>query len=241
MAYLTCQGLTKEYLIGGVPVPVLNGIDLALEPGEFVAVMGQSGSGKSTLLHCLGLLETPTAGEICLAGCSVGDLSDREKACLRWKSIGFVFQFFYLVPGLTVWENVLLPLLIGGKKAGRFPHSQQDRQVLQMLQRVGLEHRLHHKPAQLSGGEQQRAAIARALINNPALLLLDEPTGNLDSATSEDILALFSDICCRDRITTLMVTHSQQAAAHCSRIIHIRDGRISETGCREFSIRRFDL
>jgi putative ABC transport system ATP-binding protein len=221
LSYISCSGLTKVYMNSGLPVPVLKGVNLSIEKGKNTAIMGQSGSGKSTLLHCLGLLETPTEGEILLDNKSTARLTDREKANLRRNTMGFVFQSFYLVPGLTVFENVLLPMLIHNKKTDR------DKKAAQMLQNVGLAHRLHHKPAQLSGGEQQRVAIARALVNDPALLLLDEPTGNLDSETGEDVLSLIFDICINGGITMVMVTHSEQAAQRCGRVITIRDGKIT--------------
>ena len=217
---IICSDLTKNYDTDGLTVPVLQGISLGIEQGTFTAIMGQSGSGKSTLLHCLGLLETPTGGEILLCGQDTGRMSDRQKADFRRETIGFVFQSFYLVAGLTVLENVLLPLLISRKIKNR------QVQAASLLERVGLGHRLQHRPAQLSGGEQQRVAIARALANRPGLLLLDEPTGNLDSETGAAVLALFEDICRTDGVTTVMVTHSQEAAGRCDRVIHIRDGQI---------------
>ena len=222
MAAISCKDLTKEYEGGGEPVPVLKGVSLSVDEGEFVAIMGQSGSGKSTLLHCLGLLETPTAGDVTILGRCAAGLNDRQRADLRRDAMGFVFQSFYLVPGLTVFENVLLPMLIRRRREGR------DRRAAQLLDRVGLGHRLHHRPSQLSGGEQQRVAIARALANSPAMLLLDEPTGNLDSETGERVLALLAEINKNEGVTTLMVTHSMEAAGRCGRVITIRDGRVAE-------------
>jgi putative ABC transport system ATP-binding protein len=224
LACIGCKDLFMEYGNGDSPVPVLKGITLSVESGEFAAIMGQSGSGKSTLLHCLGLLETPTAGEVKILGKDSSRLTDRQKADIRRETMGFVFQSFYLVPGLTVQENVLLPMLIHGSRAGR------DKRAVRLLEQVGLSHRLRHKPNQLSGGEQQRVAIARALANSPQLLLLDEPTGNLDSATGESVLELLTQVIKNEGITTLMVTHSLEAAKRCGRIITIRDGIIVGDG-----------
>jgi putative ABC transport system ATP-binding protein len=219
---LSCTDLIKTFDQDGHAINVLRGVSLCISTGERVAIMGQSGSGKSTLLHCLGLLEPPTSGSITCLGQAAAGLSDQAMAAIRCRQIGFVFQAFYLVPGLTVRENVLLPLLIG--RAG----GDRTARVDELLRRVGLAHRCNHRPAQLSGGEQQRVALARALVTQPDLLLLDEPTGNLDSQTGQDILRLIVELQQSTGLTAVMVTHDPAAAAYCSRIITIRDGRIIE-------------
>jgi len=218
---IICRNLSKTYDQDGLPVPVLHDVSLEIAAGSFTAIMGPSGSGKSTLLHCLGLLETPSGGELWLNGTNTGSLSDRQKADLRRETMGFVFQSFYLIDGLTAFENAMLPLLIARKKINR------GEQVNKMLERVGLGHRSKHRPMQLSGGEQQRVAIARALVNSPRLLLLDEPTGNLDMETGRSIMDLFEVICRQDGVTAIMVTHSQEAASRCDRTIHILDGAVA--------------
>ncbi len=226
MPHISCEGLSKIYENGGLPLPVLKGVTLSVERGEFTAIMGQSGSGKSTLMHCLGLLETPSGGQVRLDGRDTARLTDRQKADLRRETMGFVFQSFYLVPGLTALENVLLPMLIRRRRPDR------DKRAALMLERVGMAHRMGHRPSQLSGGEQQRVAIARALANGPELLLLDEPTGNLDTVNGESILSLLGQINREEGVTALMVTHSPEAAARCGRIITIRDGQI-DGDCRK--------
>ena len=222
MPILTCRDLTKTFSQDGCITPVLRGISLDIAAGEFVAIMGPSGSGKSTLLHCLGLLEAPTSGSLSCLDRDAAGLSDRAKAEIRRQSMGFVFQAFYLVPGLTVLENVLLPMLIRHQPGSR------DQAAAAMLRQVGLDHRAGHRPSQLSGGEQQRVALARALVGKPRLLFLDEPTGNLDTATGSDILKLVQEINRTAAVTTVMVTHDSQAAARCDRIIRIRDGLIAD-------------
>ena len=170
------QGLTKTYRMGTVTIRALNGIDLSIERGEFVAIMGASGSGKSTLLNMIGMLDAPTTGKVFIDGCDVSSLQEPARAEIRLRRIGFVFQFFNLFPELTALENVMLPLMMAGQDG-----SACREKTLALLKAVGLDHRLHHKPSELSGGQQQRATIARALINDPALVLADEPTANLDS------------------------------------------------------------
>jgi putative ABC transport system ATP-binding protein len=210
----------KSYPSGDMQTQVLKGVCLTVRQGEFCAVMGESGSGKSTLLHILGTLDTPTGGELILMGERTANMPDRKKALLRRKAIGFIFQSFYLVSGLTVYENVLVPNLLDRRKV--------DSAYLDgLLARVGLCSRRDHRPAQLSGGEQQRAAIARALANRPAILLADEPTGNLDSKNAEQILDLLEAVNHENGVTIVMVTHSQELARRCGRIIRMKDGVIA--------------
>ncbi|NLO37125.1 MAG: ABC transporter ATP-binding protein [Clostridiaceae bacterium] len=220
MTVLSCRNLTKAYVLGEQVTPVLHDVSLAIRANEFVAVMGPSGSGKSTLLHCLGLLEPIDQGELSVLGEQTAALSDRAKARMRRSHMGFVFQSFYLVPGLSVRENILLPLFINRIRLDR------DARVDRMLDQVGLSHRAAYRPNQLSGGEQQRCALARALIGHPDLLFLDEPTGNLDSQNGADILRLVSEAVRSSHVTAIMVTHDLAAARCCDRIITIRDGRI---------------
>ena len=217
---LSVRGVTRIHEAGESRVVALDAVDLDVERGEFVAVMGASGSGKSTLLHLLGCLDRPTRGSYRLAGRDVADLSADERAGLRNREIGFVFQSFNLVPRTSALENVELPLVYGG-----VPPGEQRERARAALRSVGLEGREQHVPSQLSGGQQQRVAIARALVNHPSLLLADEPTGNLDSRTSGEILALFQRLH-REGLTIVMVTHEADVAAHAGRVVTFRDGRI---------------
>jgi putative ABC transport system ATP-binding protein len=217
---LSVRDLSRAYEAGASRVVALDAVDLDVARREFVAVMGASGSGKSTLLHVLGCLDRPTRGSYRLAGRDVADLSADERASLRNREIGFVFQSFNLVPRTSALENVELPLVYGG-----VPPGEQRERARAALRSVGLEGRDHHVPSQLSGGQQQRVAIARALVNHPSLLLADEPTGNLDSSTSREILALFQRLH-RQGLTIVMVTHEAEVAAHASRVVSFRDGRI---------------
>jgi putative ABC transport system ATP-binding protein len=214
-------GLTKQYQMGEVVVEALRGVDFSVRQGEFVAVMGPSGSGKSTLLHLCGGLDTPTAGDIVLGGIHMAQLSDDELTLLRRRQVGFVFQFFNLLPTLTAAENVALPLVIDGR-----PVDEYAARIDALLALVGLGDRKDHRPDQLSGGEQQRVAIARALVTAPALLLADEPTGNLDSASGLEVLHLLRRACDEQGQTIVMVTHDPRAASQADRVVFLKDGKV---------------
>ncbi len=213
------QGLRKVYQ-NGVPVEALRGVDLTIKKGEFVAVQGPSGSGKSTLLHLVGTLDRPTEGELRIAGQDVLALKGNALADFRRKHIGFVFQMFYLIPEMTALENVMLPL----KPYRRKLAFDLEARARELLEQVGLEHRMHHYPNQLSGGEQQRVAIARALVNRPTLLLADEPTGNLDAKTGEQIMHLLEILRQEYGLTILLVTHNDAIARYADRVLYLRDG-----------------
>jgi putative ABC transport system ATP-binding protein len=214
------QNVTKTYQQGRRQVHALCGVSLSVRAGEFVSIMGPSGSGKSTLMHLLGVLDTPSSGRYLFAGRDVHALSDRERSLLRRNRIGFVFQFFNLLPALTAAENVALPLHLAGR-----PRLPAHKAALAALERVGLGHRAGHRPEEMSGGEMQRVAIARALIADPVAVLCDEPTGNLDSATSAEILALLRALPDGGR-AVVMVTHDRQAAEHGDRVVRLRDGLV---------------
>ncbi|MFB3818433.1 MAG: ABC transporter ATP-binding protein [Candidatus Methylomirabilales bacterium] len=222
MALIEVEGLVKVYQAGEVAVEALRAVDVAIQRGEFVAIMGPSGSGKSTFMHILGCLDTPTAGIYRLDGENVGQMSRDQRAQVRNRKLGFVFQTFNLLPRTTALENVELPLLYNGRG-----HSARERheRALRRLHEVGLRGREQHHPNQLSGGQQQRVAIARALINDPPILMADEPTGNLDSRTSIEIMAIFQRLN-RDGITVVLVTHEPDVAAYASRMLLFRDGKI---------------
>ncbi|MCD6465073.1 ABC transporter ATP-binding protein [Candidatus Bathyarchaeota archaeon] len=212
--------LKKTYMLGKVPVQALNGVNLKVNEGDFLAILGPSGSGKSTLLHLIGALDRPTEGKVLIEGVDISTLDDGQLADLRRK-IGFVFQYFNLIPRLTARENVELPLAING--LGR---SERRKKAEKLLEIVGLKNRMNHKPTELSGGEQQRVAIARALANDPKLLLMDEPTGNLDSKTGEEIARLVKRLNEEENITIILVTHDESMTRVANRIAHIRDGLI---------------
>ena len=224
MAVLSAKDLGKDYQLGGHHVRALAGVEFGVAEGEFVAVMGPSGSGKSTLLHLLGGLDRPSSGQITLAGQQLAVLSDYQATLVRRRNVGFVFQFFNLLPTLSAEENVLLPLIIDGQS----PQAHRERLEL-VLQRVGLADRRHHRPDQLSGGEQQRVALARALITRPAVLLADEPTGNLDTKTGTAMMELLRESAKELRQAIVMVTHDPRAAAYADRIVFLRDGQVVET------------
>src|SRR5208283_1171268 len=215
------EGLAKVYEMGAEQVHALRGIDLEIRKGEYVAIMGPSGSGKSTLMNLIGCLDSPSAGRYWLAGRLVSELDDDELAYIRNKEIGFVFQTFNLLPRATALHNVELPLIYNGT-----PAEERVERAKQALERVDLMDRMNHKPNELSGGQRQRVAIARALVNSPSIVLADEPTGNLDSKTGEEIMALFENLH-RQGNTIILVTHENDIAKHAHRIIHIRDGKIA--------------
>jgi putative ABC transport system ATP-binding protein len=220
MALIELVDIYKIYDMGAEKVHALNGVDLRIERGEYVAVMGSSGSGKSTLMNLVGCLDTPSAGSYHLNGVAVEELDDQELAAIRNREIGFVFQTFNLLARTDALHNVELPLIYAG--VGRAERRERARRA---LERVGLGDRLHHQPNELSGGQRQRVAIARALVNNPSILLADEPTGNLDSATSIEIMGLFDDLH-RGGNTVILVTHEPDIAQHAARQVQLRDGRV---------------
>jgi len=212
--------LKKTYMLGKVPVEALRGVNLKVENGDFLSILGPSGSGKSTLLHLIGALDKPTEGKVFIEGVDVSTLNDNQLADLRRK-IGFVFQFFNLIPRFTARENVELPMAINGLSKG-----ERRKRSEELLENVGLKDRMNHKPTELSGGEQQRVAIARALANNPSFLLMDEPTGNIDSKAADDILKLVKSLNEGKGITTIMVTHDHRLASQAERTVHMLDGLI---------------
>ena len=220
------RGLTRVYDMGGERVRALDGVDLDIPKNEYVAIMGPSGSGKSTLMNLIGCLDTPTDGTYWLAGNEVSQMADDELARVRNHEIGFVFQTFNLLPRASALHNVELPLVYAGLRAG-----ERRRRAADALQRVGLADRMHHRPNELSGGQRQRVAIARALVNDPSILLADEPTGNLDSVTSQEIMGVFAELHGQGQ-TVVMVTHESDIAAHARRVVTLRDGLIHSDALR---------
>jgi len=224
---IVTRGLKREYDMGGEIVRALRGVDVAIRRNEYVAIMGPSGSGKSTLMNLIGCLDTPDAGEYWLSGMLVSEKSEDELARVRNREIGFVFQTFNLLPRASALHNVELPLVYAG-----VPSDERKRRATEALERVQLGDRIHHRPNELSGGQRQRVAIARALVNTPTILLADEPTGNLDSTTSEEIMRVFEGLSSEGQ-TVIMVTHEPDIAAHARRVIVLRDGLISSDDRRE--------
>jgi len=215
--------LCKNYILGEVEIKVLKDINLNISRGEFISIMGPSGSGKSTLLYLLGGLDKPTSGNIIINGKELSGMKDKQSSVMRRREIGFVFQFYNLIPNLNVEENILLPVLLDNKKLKEYKKRIDD-----ILRIVGLSERRLHTPRELSGGEQQRVAIARAIINEPEIILADEPTGNLDSKTSDEIMRLLKKINTKQKKTIVMVTHSEKAASFAQRVVHVKDGYIEK-------------
>jgi putative ABC transport system ATP-binding protein len=226
-AIIRVCGLTRDYEMGSEIIQALRGVDLAIDHNEYVAIMGPSGSGKSTMMNMIGCLDTPTSGEYWLNGVEVSRMSDDALARVRNREIGFVFQTFNLLPRASALHNVELPLIYAGIRA-----SDRRERAGRALERVGLGDRMHHKPNELSGGQRQRVAIARALVNEPSILLADEPTGNLDSVTSEEIMTVFADLH-RQGQTVVMVTHETDIAAHALRVVTLLDGRVDSDTVRK--------
>jgi len=224
---LSANNLYKTYQSGNLHVPVLSGVSLAVREGQFATIVGQSGSGKSTLLHLLGTLDHPDKGEIVMRKQRIDNLPAKQRDRLRNRDIGLIFQFYHLLPELNVLENVLVPFMI---RYGVWRYWLQRRhhtqQAIELLERVGLGHRLHHRPNQLSGGERQRTAIARALVTNPSVLLADEPTGNLDAKSGNEVLQLLRDLSQRQQLTVVMVTHDEKIAQQADLIIRLCDGKV---------------
>lgn len=219
------QDVWKIYRMGNVEVPALRGLSVKISPGEFVAIMGPSGSGKSTAMNMVGCLDLPTRGSVILDGRDISKLHESDLAQIRGRRIGFVFQTFNLMPGLTAIENVTLPMIFQS-----IPGYEREKKARKLLEQVGLGHRLNHRPNKMSGGEQQRVAMARALSNNPEVILADEPTGNLDSKTGIEVMKMLSELHEKESKTIVMVTHDSNIAGYAERIIHLKDGRAIENG-----------
>jgi putative ABC transport system ATP-binding protein len=232
---IVTRGLKREYDMGGEIVRALRGVDLAIARNEYVAIMGPSGSGKSTLMNLIGCLDTPNEGEYWLNGMLVSTMSDDALARVRNKEIGFVFQTFNLLPRASALQNVELPLVYAGVRS-----DERRKRATEALERVQLGERIHHRPNELSGGQRQRVAIARALVNRPSILLADEPTGNLDSATSEEIMRVFEELASEGQ-TVIMVTHEPDIAAHARRVVVLRDGVIASDERREKFVAKVGL
>lgn len=223
IAVVRAEGLGKTYAEGSMRTPVFDGLDIEVHAGETVAVLGASGAGKSTLLHLLGGLDTPTAGEVYVAGQKMSALSDAARGLLRNQALGFVYQFHHLLPEFTALENVMLPVLLGGASIPDATQRARD-----LLESVGLGHRLEHKPGELSGGERQRAAVARALVNRPACVLGDEPTGNLDEKTSAAVFAQMLELNRAHRTSLVLVTHDRSLARRLDRVLELHEGKLRE-------------
>ncbi len=227
--HLSAHALTKTYTKGAHKIPVLRGVDFSISRGEFVSIIGQSGSGKSTLLHLLGLLDSPDMGDVRLESERIDDLPASTRDELRNRIFGFVFQFYHLLPELTLLENVMMPYMIRTRIWEYWKNKKQFKSVAEeMLSKVGLEHRMKHRPSELSGGEMQRAAIARALVGHPEVLLADEPTGNLDAATGREIVTLLKRLNTEESLTIIMVTHDNNLAHQAQRIVRLSEGRVRD-------------
>lgn len=222
-AVIRAEGLAKTYTEGKLRTPVFDGLDVAIAPGETVAILGASGAGKSTLLHLLGGLDTPTAGEVYVAGQRMNALSDAARGQLRNRALGFVYQFHHLLPEFTALENVMLPVMLNGTSV-----NDASARARSLLEAVGLGHRLEHKPGELSGGERQRAAVARALVNKPACVLGDEPTGNLDEKTAATVFELMLELNRAERTSLALVTHDRSLARKLDRVLELHEGRLRE-------------
>jgi len=220
-AIIKLEDVWKIYHMGEVEVPALRGLNLEIYPGEFVAIMGPSGSGKSTAMNMIGCLDVPTRGHIFLEGQDISRLHESDLAQIRGKKIGFIFQTFNLMPGLTALENVMLPMTFQG-----IPRHEREMRAEKLLNLVGLSDRINHKPTELSGGQQQRVAIARSLANDPEVILADEPTGNLDTKTGREVMEMLSNLHREEKKVIIMVTHDQDISQYAERILHLRDGRI---------------
>jgi len=220
---IRAEHLSKVYRMGKIEVPALRDVSLEIEEGEFLAIVGPSGSGKSTLLNMLGCLDKPTSGAVFIGGVNTASLSENELAEIRRKKIGFIFQQFNLIHSLTALENVALPMFFAGVKSDA-----RIKRAAELLAKVGLRERMHHKPSELSGGQQQRVAIARALSNNPAVIIGDEPTGNVDSETGDAIMGILEGLNRNEGRTIIVVTHDTEIAAHAPRVIRMKDGRLLE-------------